>query len=232
MPLLELQDVTRTFGGAGDSTTAEVLRGVSFDLEAGAALAIVGPSGCGKTTLLNLIGGLDRPDGGAIRLAGQDLAQMDPESLAAMRAKDLGFVFQAHHLLPQCSAVENVLVPSLVCKDAALRQSAPERARELLNRVGLKDRLDHFPGQLSGGEAQRVAVVRALINEPQLILADEPTGSLDGTSAQQLADLLLEVHAELGTALIVVTHSERLANRMSRQFTLLNGRIESEVSSR
>ena len=232
MSLLELQGVTRSFGGAGDSATTEVLRGVSFALDEAEALAIVGPSGCGKTSLLNLIGGLDQPDEGSIRLGGQDLAQMNPEELAAMRAEDLGFVFQAHHLLPQCTALENVLVPSLVCTDADMRKSAPERGRALLDRVGLGERHDHFPAQLSGGEAQRVAVVRALINEPRLLLADEPTGSLDGESAQQLGDLLLDVHAEQGTALIVVTHSRQLAERLGRQLSLRGGHIESGVDER
>jgi predicted ABC-type transport system involved in lysophospholipase L1 biosynthesis ATPase subunit len=192
----------------------------------------VGPSGCGKTSLLNLIGGLDQPDEGSIRLGGRDLAQMNAEELASMRAEELGFVFQAHHLLPQCTALENVLVPSLVCTDADLRGSAPERARALLDRVGLGERHDHFPAQLSGGEAQRVAVVRALINEPRLILADEPTGSLDGESAQQLGDLLLEVHAEQGTALIVVTHSNQLAERLGKQLSLRGGRVETGVDAR
>ncbi len=232
MPLLELQGVTRSFGGSGDSATTEVLRGISLALDEGEALAIVGPSGCGKTSLLNLIGGLDQPDEGSIRLGGRDLAQMNAEELASMRAEELGFVFQAHHLLPQCTALENVLVPSLVCTDADLRGSAPERARALLDRVGLGERHDHFPAQLSGGEAQRVAVVRALINEPRLILADEPTGSLDGESAQQLGDLLLEVHAEQGTALIVVTHSNQLAERLGKQLSLRGGRVETGVDAR
>jgi ABC-type lipoprotein export system ATPase subunit len=230
--LLELQGVTRSFGGSGDSATTEVLRGISLVLDEGEALAIVGPSGCGKTSLLNLIGGLDQPDEGSIRLGDRDLAQMNAEELASMRAEELGFVFQAHHLLPQCTALENVLVPSLVCTDADLRGSAPERARALLDRVGLGERHDHFPAQLSGGEAQRVAVVRALINEPRLILADEPTGSLDGESAQQLGDLLLEVHAEQGTALIVVTHSNQLAERLGKQLSLRGGRVETGVDTR
>ena len=232
MPLLELQGVTRSFGGSGDSATTEVLRGISLVLDEGEALAIVGPSGCGKTSLLNLIGGLDQPDEGSIRLGDRDLAQMNAEELASMRAEELGFVFQAHHLLPQCTALENVLVPSLVCTDADLRGSAPKRARALLDRVGLGERHDHFPAQLSGGEAQRVAVVRALINEPRLILADEPTGSLDGESAQQLGDLLLEVHAEQGTALIVVTHSNQLAERLGKQLSLRGGRVETGVDTR
>jgi ABC-type lipoprotein export system ATPase subunit len=230
--LLELQGVTRSFGGSGDSATTEVLRGISLVLDEGEALAIVGPSGCGKTSLLNLIGGLDQPDEGSIRLGGRDLAQMNAEELAAMRAEDLGFVFQAHHLLPQCTALENVLVPSLVCTDADLQGSAPERARALLDRVGLGERHDQFPAQLSGGEAQRVAVVRALINEPRLLLADEPTGSLDAESAQQLGDLLLEVHAEQGTALIVVTHSNQLAERLGKQLSLRGGRVETGVDAR
>ncbi|MEE8467778.1 MAG: ABC transporter ATP-binding protein, partial [Planctomycetota bacterium] len=214
MPLLELTDVTRTFPAVGGGEGPVVLQGVCLSLERGEALAVVGSSGAGKSTLLNIIGGLDRPTSGRVVLDGRDLADLDAEELAGVRNRELGFIFQSHHLLPQCTALENVLVPSLVLADAAARAAAPERAKSLLTRVGLGERVDHRPGQLSGGERQRVAVVRALINGPKLLLADEPTGSLDSVAAGDLGTLLLELNREQGVALIVVTHSEELAARM------------------
>ena len=216
MALLELQSVTRRFAAvAGGAEGPLVLDGVDLSLEEGEALAIVGPSGSGKSTLLNAIGGLDRPTAGSIVLAGQDLGALGDDELAKVRSEAIGFVFQDHHLLPQCSALENVLVPTLV-RDAAVRNEAPARARALLERVGLGARLYHRPAQLSGGERQRVAVVRALINRPRLLLADEPTGSLDAESAAELTALLLELNREERVALIVVTHSAELAAQVGR----------------
>jgi predicted ABC-type transport system involved in lysophospholipase L1 biosynthesis ATPase subunit len=158
-------------------------------------------------------------------LDGRDLGQLDEAGLAAVRNRQIGFVFQAHYLLPQCTVLENVLVPSLACKDPALRSEANARAERLLERVGLGERLFHRPGQLSGGERQRVAVVRALINQPQLLLADEPTGALDQTSARQLGQLLLELNREDGVTLIVVTHARELAGLMGRVLELKNGKL-------
>jgi len=221
--LLELSHVRRRFD-MGGLPALEVLRDVCLAVKAGESLAIVGPSGSGKSTLLNVIGALDRPDRGSVVLDGRDLAALDERGLAAVRAGQIGFVFQLHHLLPQCTIWENVLVPTLaMSKDQAARAAAPQRARRLLDRVGLLDRLDHLPGQLSGGERQRAAVVRALINQPVLLLADEPTGSLDRKSADNLADLLVELNREEGVALIVVTHSSALAGRMGRVLELRDG---------
>lgn len=221
VPLLQVQGVTRRY--AGPATDPPVLAGVNLELSRGDSLAILGPSGCGKTTLLNLIGTLDRPDAGAIRLEGQDLTTLAPRELAGVRNRQIGFVFQLHHLLPQCTVLENVLLPTLATRNEVIRDGAPDRARRLLDRVGLGARLTHRPGQLSGGERQRVAVVRALINEPQLLLADEPTGALDRAAAETLADLLADLNRELTVTLIVVTHALELARRMRRVMELRDG---------
>jgi predicted ABC-type transport system involved in lysophospholipase L1 biosynthesis ATPase subunit len=222
--LVELCGVAKSFGGAGGEPVTEVLRGVDLCVEEGESVAVVGPSGSGKSTLLQLIGALARPTSGTVRIDGADLGALDDDALADLRQRAVGFVFQAHHLLPQCSALENVLVPTLAAPRAD-RALAAVRARDLLDTVGLGDRLDHRPGILSGGECQRVAVVRALINEPRLLLADEPTGSLDADSAARIGALLGKLHAERGLTLIVVTHSEALAGGMQRRLTLGEGRL-------
>ena len=224
-PLLILASVTRRYNAPGRSEALTVLKEVSLEVAAGESLAIVGPSGSGKSTLLQIMGTLDRPTSGSVALDGQDLGALDEQQLAAVRNRQIGFVFQAHYLLPQCSVLENVLVPTLACAEARLRDGAGERAERLLQRVGLGERKSHRPGELSGGERQRVAVVRALINQPQLLLADEPTGSLDHTSAQQLGQLLLELNREEGVTLIVVTHALDLAQRMGRVLELTDGRL-------
>jgi lipoprotein-releasing system ATP-binding protein len=224
-PLLRLTGVTKRYGGQLPGE-APVLAGVDFEIGRGQSVAIVGPSGCGKTTLLNIIGTLDHPDAGQVRLEGQDLTQLKARQLAEVRNRQIGFVFQMHHLLPQCTVLENVLVPTLATANEGLRDAAPERARRLLERVGLGARLRYRPGQLSGGERQRVAVVRALINEPQLLLADEPTGALDRASSSTLAQLLAELNQETGVALIVVTHSLELARRMQRVLELRDGGLK------
>ncbi len=227
--LLRLTDVTRRYDApdGGRAASIAVLAGVSLEVQCGESLAIVGPSGSGKSTLLQIIGTLDRPSSGTVLLDGQDLGRLDEEQLAKVRNQQIGFVFQAHYLLPQCTVLENVLVPTLAerTRDRAGAEAPAARAQRLLARVGLAGRLAHRPGQLSGGERQRVAVVRALINQPQLLLADEPTGSLDQGSAQQLAQLLLELNREEGVALIVVTHARDLAQRMGRVLELKNGRL-------
>ncbi len=223
VPLLQLLDVTKCY--AGPAGELPVLTRVNLTLEAGASLAIVGPSGCGKTTLLNLIGALDRPTAGEVRLDGRNLAALNERELAEVRNRHLGFIFQMHHLLPQCTVLENVLVPTLAARNEVLRDGAPERARRLLERVGLAARLHHRPGQLSGGERQRVAVVRALINEPRLLLADEPTGALDRASAENLAQLLADLNRERGLTLIVVTHAPALARRMQHVLELRDGQL-------
>ena len=224
-PLLKLVNVTRRFDSPASAGPLTVLDQVSLEVARGESLAIVGPSGSGKSTLLHIIGTLDRPTSGSVALDGQDLNALDDLQIAAVRNRQIGFVFQAHYLLPQCTVWENVLVPTLACADATLRAGAGERAERLLKRVGLGERKSHRPAELSGGERQRVAVVRALINQPQLLLADEPTGSLDHASAQQLGQLLLDLNREEGVTLIVVTHARDLARRMGRVLELKEGRL-------
>ena len=199
-----------------------VLRDVSFSLERGESAAIMGPSGCGKSTLLNILGTLDTPTGGRVTIDEIDPFALPENKLARFRNERVGFIFQDHHLLPQCSALENVLLPSLA--DAA-NADASERARELLSRVGLADRAEHLPAELSGGEKQRVAIARALINKPSLVLADEPTGNLDRATAELVATLLEALHRSDDCVLLVVTHSERLAERFARKFELLDGKL-------
>jgi ABC-type lipoprotein export system ATPase subunit len=224
-PLLHLVNVTKRYESPDDARGLTVLDAVSLEVARGESVAIVGPSGSGKSTLLQIMGTLDRPSSGIVTMDGQDLNALDPQHVATVRNRDLGFVFQAHYLLPQCTVWENVLVPTLVCSDTALRDGAPQRAERLLQRVGLAGRKSHLPGQLSGGERQRVAVVRAMINQPKLLLADEPTGSLDQASAQQLRQLLLELNREEGVALVIVTHALDLARRMGRVLELKDGRL-------
>ncbi len=215
--LLEARGLTQSFAAV------RVLDGIDLEVRQGESIAIVGPSGCGKSTLLNILGGLLPPTAGAVAIKGVDLATMNADELAGFRNQQIGYIFQSHHLLPQCTALENVLVPTLVHGDAAMRAAAAARAEKLLVAVGLGDRMRHSPGTLSGGECQRVAVVRALINQPQLLLADEPTGSLDGVAADQLGELLVELNARESVALITVTHSDRLAARMQRTMVLSGG---------
>lgn len=224
VPLLDLDKVSKSFPGA-DGQPLSILRGLDLRAAPGERLAIIGPSGSGKSTLLNILGALDRPSSGTIRFEGKDLAALDDLALAAFRNRSIGFIFQGHHLLPHCSVVENVLVPTLPHPDAELRRTAPARAMELLRRVGLGERAHHKPAQLSGGEKQRAAVVRALINQPKLLLADEPTGALDRQSAATLAELLVQLNEEEKTTLIVVTHAPDLAARMSRTLELQDGRL-------
>ena len=216
--MLELTGVTKTYAGGGP----EVLRGVDLRVPAGQALAIVGPSGCGKSTLLNIIGALDRPTAGRVTFEGRDVSEATDAELAGLRGERIGFVFQLHHLLPQCTVLENVLVPTLV---GPKRDDAKNRALRLLERVGLAHRLSHRPGQLSGGERQRAAVVRALINQPALLLADEPTGSLDRAGSEALGQLLMDLNREEGVTLIVVTHASQLAGRMRRTYELRDGKL-------
>jgi predicted ABC-type transport system involved in lysophospholipase L1 biosynthesis ATPase subunit len=205
------------------------LEAIDLTVQNGESVAILGQSGSGKSTLLNIIGALDQPTAGEVWLDGEDLAKMDEKRLATARNRKIGFIFQAHHLLPYCTALENALVPTLVLTDKAMAAAAPERARQLLTRAGLGDRLDHRPGQLSGGEQQRVAVVRALMNRPKLLLGDEPTGALDRSSSESLASLLVELNREEGVALILVTHSPALASRVSRRFELSDGRLREQT---
>jgi lipoprotein-releasing system ATP-binding protein len=198
----------------------EVLKGVELDVAPRESVAIIGPSGSGKTTFLQILGAMDLPDEGRVAIDGQDLGGLDERGRNALRNRRIGFVFQFHHLLPQLTVLENVLVPAWAVRETAARE---ERALSLLERVGLKDRIRHRPGQLSGGERQRVALVRALILQPALVLADEPTGSLDHASAVSMADLLVGLNRDEGVTLIAVTHSTELAGRMSRRLVLRDG---------
>lgn len=201
----------------------EVLRGIDLDAAPGETVAIVGPSGSGKSTLLHLLGALDHPDEGAIEIDGDDLARLDPRRLAAFRNRTIGFIFQFHQLLPDFDALENVVLPGRIAGMAPRR--AFDRAQSLLEEVGLAERLDHFPNQLSGGERQRVALCRALMMEPPLLLADEPTGNLDPASAEQVFALLLDLQVRHQTTAVVVTHNPALARRCAKILHLENGRL-------
>ena len=224
-PLIKLEKVSKHYAAAAGVEPVVVLRDVDLELAAGESLAIIGPSGCGKSTLLNLLGTLDQPTTGRVLLEGVDLGTLGEKELAAIRNQRMGFIFQSHHLLPQCSVLENVLVPTLAGPQGALREGADDRARKLLQRVGLETRLHHRPGQLSGGERQRVAVVRALINNPKLLLADEPTGALDRASASAMGELLAGLNREEGVTLVMVTHALDLARRMQRVLELREGAL-------
>jgi lipoprotein-releasing system ATP-binding protein len=201
-----------------------VLRGIDLHLQPGQAVAVVGPSGSGKSTLLHILGTLERPSSGTYRLGDRDPFTLSDTELARFRNRHIGFVFQEHHLLPQCSVLENVLVPTLAGAEVD-RAALQERARQLLERVGLAQRLEHRPAELSGGERQRVAVARALIHRPLLLLADEPTGNLDRKTALVVGQLLLEMHQQESTILIVVTHSSDLARMLPRQLEMLDGTL-------
>ena len=223
VPFLEVAGLTKTYGRPPVET--HVLRGVSLSMQEGDAVAIMGASGSGKSTLLNIIGALDEPSGGHVRFEGTSLAAMGERERAALRRTAIGFVFQRHCLLPQCSAIENVMVPCLADRNR-VDEASQERAERLVKRVGLWERRHARPSELSGGECQRVAVVRALIRQPCLILADEPTGSLDRKSADALGDLLCELNREEAVALLMVTHAESMARRLGRVLVLEDGRLE------
>jgi ABC-type lipoprotein export system ATPase subunit len=230
-PFLRLEHVSKSYDSVIDGPPVRVLDDISLSIGQGESVAISGASGSGKSTLLNIIGTLDEPTQGSVFLKDQDLSKLKEKQLAGVRARQIGFIFQAHHLLPQCSVLENVLIPTLGSSDSDRRKGAPERAKKLLERVGLGARIDHRPGQLSGGEQQRVAVVRALINQPELLLADEPTGALDRASAEELARLLIELNREEKVTLILVTHAADLAARMGRVFHLQDGRLMENQAS-
>lgn len=220
--MLELIDVCKSY----DHPHADpVLKDINLCVEPGQSLAICGPSGSGKSTLLNLIGTLDTVTSGKIMLDGKDLTQLDQTQLAQLRNRQIGFVFQLHHLLGQCTVWENVLLPTLVHSSQADKPKYEDRARQLLDRVGLTDRASYLPGLLSGGERQRVAVVRALMNDPKLLLADEPTGSLDRAAAENLTDLLMQLNRDHAVTIIVATHSQDLAQRMTDLYELKDGKL-------
>ena len=226
-PIVQLQDVRKRYQMG--MVTVEALRGLSLDIEPGEYISIMGPSGCGKSTLLNLLGCLDRPTGGRYLLGGEDVSQMDDDSLSAIRGRRLGFVFQSYNLIQQLTVVENIEVP-LYYQNWPEQQSR-EVAVELAKRVGLEKRLDHKPFELSGGQQQRVAIARALASDPLVILADEATGNLDSTSGREILDLFDQLNQQ-GKTFIMVTHDEKTALRASRAIRLRDGELESDVRMR
>jgi len=227
--LVTLKNISKHYQNPGSGLWQEVLTDISLEINPGDALAVAGPSGSGKSTLLNIIGTLDQPSSGQVSFDGTNISSLTENQLATFRNQHIGFVFQQHYLLPQLSLLENVLLPVIPVKDKTRRNEATVRATQLLSEVGLADKMHHLPGQLSGGECQRGAVVRAMINEPGLILADEPTGSLDQDSAAQIGELLSEINRKNKVTIIVVTHSEKLASKMNRVYGILNGRLEPRV---
>lgn len=224
--LLQTKALTKTYRAPDGGDEVKVLRELDFQVDAGETVAIVGPSGSGKSTLLNIIGALDRADSGEVIVDGRDVEKLGDNETAQYRNGTIGFIFQLHHLLPQCTVLENVLVPTLA--DSKRNQAElRKRAEQLIESVGLAHRLHHRPGELSGGERQRVAVARSLINQPKLLLADEPTGALDRTSAERLIDLLVELNRKNGVTLVMVTHSLEHAHRMQRALELRDGQLVS-----
>ena len=219
--LLQVRDLQKSFVEGGEEI--HVLRGLHMELEEGERLAIVGESGVGKSTLLHILGTLDRPSSGQITYRGKDLSELDGDPLSNFRNREIGFVFQFHYLLPDFDALENVMLPALI--QGWEWERAREGAVRLLERMGLKDRMSHRPGKLSGGEQQRVAVARSVILEPQLILADEPTGDLDPHTGEEIENLLFRLNEERGVALVVATHNRRFAARIGRQTELREGRL-------
>lgn len=221
MSSLRVLDLLKTYAAPREEIV--VLDGVSLALEAGQSLAIMGPSGSGKSTLLHILGALERPTSGRVELGGEDPFTLQDEGLARFRNRRIGLVFQDHHLLPQLTALENVLLPALAA--GGVTAEAETWGRSLLDRVGLSGRLEHFPSELSGGEKQRIAIARALIQKPLLLLCDEPTGNLDAAAASSVRDLFLELHAVEKNILILVTHSERLAASFQARAELRGGRL-------
>jgi lipoprotein-releasing system ATP-binding protein len=225
--VLKATALTRSF--TEGNTVLNVLSGAELAVASGERIAIVGASGSGKTTMLQVLGGLDAPDSGSVQVAGRDIHAMSERERCELRNRSLGFIYQFHHLLPEFSALENVAMPLLVRRLSA--RDASDRARRVLERVGLGARLRHRPHQLSGGERQRAAVARALVTEPLLVLADEPTGNLDGANAAQVFELMLELNRERGTSLVVVTHDVRLAARMDRVLVLQDGKLHEQAAN-
>lgn len=224
--LLKLEKISKNYRANDQVDPLLVLKSIDFTLAKNERCVIYGPSGSGKSTLLNIIGGLTRPDSGIVEFNGNDLNQLSNDELAYYRNRDIGFIFQQHHLLPQLTLIDNILLPTVPFAQDKQESELLSRAMEMLKRVGLTNRQSHRPGQLSMGECQRVAMIRALINKPRLLLADEPTGALDSANANNLIDLLLELNVVERTALIVVTHSQLVTDKFSNKYRLRNGVIK------
>lgn len=223
MPILEASDIVKSFESEDDREALTVLDGASITVEQGSIATVVGASGCGKSTLLHILGGLDRPDQGSVRWEGDSIYALGRESLAKFRNKNLGFVFQFHHLLPEFTALENIMMPALIGNMSP--QEATEKARKLLDHFGILGRAEHRPTQLSGGEQQRVAMARALINDPDLILADEPTGNLDEKNTETLLNYLFNLRKERDLSLLLITHEKSIAERSDHIYELSHGKI-------
>ena len=229
--LLKLNNIHKSFNDSQSGTVKQVLSGVSMELDEGDNIAILGPSGSGKSTLLNIIGTLDKPDSGDIIFNGSRINDYTGSQHSTFRNQQIGFIFQSHHLLPQCSVLENVLVPTLPLKDTNFKKECYTRALDLIKEVDLWDHKDKLPGTLSGGECQRVAVIRALINKPKLLLADEPTGSLDRKNALTIVSLLMKLNKEFNISLIMVTHSLEIGSQMNSTSNLIDGQMVPGKSS-
>jgi len=219
--LVVLSDVYKHYNNPGNNLKLEVLKGINLKVRKGETIAIIGPSGSGKSTILNIIGTLDKASGGNVNLFGNEINEYNDNEISNIRNKEIGFIFQFHHLLPHFTVLENVLIPTIPYKKKD--NNVIDRALKLLDKVSLKDRLNHKPSQLSGGECQRVAVIRALINKPKIILADEPTGSLDEKNTDNLIDMLINLNKDEDISLITVTHSNKLANKMNNVYELSDG---------
>ncbi|MBW1783636.1 MAG: ABC transporter ATP-binding protein [Deltaproteobacteria bacterium] len=220
--MLRLENVFKSFHHLGD--VIEVLKGIDLDIHPGDSLAIMGASGVGKSTLLNIMGSLDPPSKGVITFCGANMYEMDEGRLTRLRNREIGFVFQFHHLLLELNALENTMMPALIARYS--KKKALNMAKEVLGKVGLEKRTRHRAGELSGGEQQRVAIARAMIMHPKLILGDEPTGNLDWLTGQEIADLLLQLNRDEGVAMVIATHNQRLAEKMSKNMELIDGRIQ------
>ncbi|MBI5491492.1 MAG: ABC transporter ATP-binding protein [Deltaproteobacteria bacterium] len=224
MDFINVKALSKTYGNG--YKRVEVLRGVDLSVAKGSTVAIIGASGVGKSTLLNILGALDKPTDGEVFYNGEPVFRYDDKKLAAFRNRSIGFIFQFHHLLPEFTALENVMLPALI--GGSGRNEAYGRAEELLKEVGLSDRLNHKPGELSGGEQQRTAIVRALIQSPEVLLADEPTGNLDTRTGDEVFEVLLDLNKSKGTTMVIVTHNERLASRLNRRLKMTDGRLIEE----
>ncbi|NLD37911.1 MAG: ABC transporter ATP-binding protein [Desulfatiglans sp.] len=220
--MLELTDIYKSYRHNGN--TIEVLKGISITINQGDTLAIIGASGAGKSTLLNIMGGLERPSSGHMKIQGRDIVGLDETALCRMRNREIGFVFQFHHLLPEFNAIENTLMPALISRMG--KKEAMDMARNMLNKVGLENRLNHRIGELSGGEQQRVAIARALMMRPKILLADEPTGNLDRNTGKEVVDHLLRIREEENLSMVIVTHNQQLADNMTKVMEIVDGKLQ------